>query len=63
VDVERFQFSRHSRTTSCAGDVGGTQIAVRNGADIAHKMILLLEYLSMSEPAEGPVAWSQQGSA
>ena len=59
VDVERFQFSRPSRCL----DVRVGQIAMRNGADVAHKMILLLEYLSLSELGEGPVAWSEQGSA
>lgn len=62
VDVERFQFSRRPRRAAIAA-AGGTQVAVRNGADIAHKMILLLEYLSLSELGEGPVAWSGQGSA
>lgn len=63
VDVERFQFSRRPPRAAIASAAGGTQVAVRNGADIAHKMILLLEYLSLSELGEGPVAWSGQGSA
>lgn len=62
VDVERFQFSRYSYEPAFAGSVG-TQVAIRNGADVAHKMILLLEYLSRSELGDGRVAWSQQGSA
>ena len=63
VDVERFQFSRRTHRAALASAAGGTQVAVRNGADVAHKMILLLEYLSLSELGEGPVAWSGQGSA
>jgi hypothetical protein len=63
VDVERFQFSRRAHRAALASTAGGTQVAVRSGADVAHKMILLLEYLSLSELGEGPVAWSGQGSA
>lgn len=63
VDVERFQFSRRGYPAAMARTMGGTQVAVRGGADVAHKMILLLEYLSMSELGEGPVAWSEQGCA
>ena len=63
LDVERFQFSRHAPTLAFPDGAGGTQVAVRNRPDIAHKMILLLEYLTMSELGEEPLAWSQQGSA
>jgi hypothetical protein len=63
VDVERFQLSRPGHAATMVSTAGGIQVAVRNGADIAHKMILLLEYLSLSELGEGPVAWSGQGSA
>lgn len=63
LDVERFQFSRHTHPAAISAAVGRTQVAVRSGADIAHKMILLLEYLSMSELGDGPVAWSEEGCA
>jgi PP-loop superfamily ATP-utilizing enzyme len=62
-DVERFQFSRRSDGAALASVHGRTQVAVRNRTDVAHKMILLLEYLSLSELDAGPVAWSGQGSA
>lgn len=63
VDVERFQFSRR-RPAAIARTMGAAPVAVRSGADVAHKMILLLEYLSMSELGEGrQVAWSEQGCA
>ena len=63
LDVERFQFSRHTHPAAISAAIGRTQVAVRTGADIAHKMILLLEYLSMSELGDGPVAWSEEGRA
>ena len=63
VDVERFQFSRRGHPAAIARTMGGTQVAVRSGADVAHKMILLLEYLTMSELGKRPVAWSEQGCA
>ena len=63
LDVERFQFSRCAHRPALTSTAGGTQVAVRKGTDIAHQMILLLEYLSLSELGEGPVAWSGQGSA
>ncbi len=63
VDVERFQFSRRTEGIAFAAAAGRTQVVVRNRTDIAHKMILLLEYLSLSELEARPVAWSGQGSA
>lgn len=63
VDVERFQFGRHTRPPAAAPSRARTQVAVRRGADVAHKMILLLEYLSMSELGDRRLAWSEQGSA
>ncbi|MEX2302264.1 MAG: hypothetical protein WD733_15090 [Bryobacterales bacterium] len=63
VDVERFQFSRPGYPAASARTMGGTQVVVRSGADVVHKMIILLEYLSMSELGKRPVAWSEQGCA